>query len=169
MNRSFTTIASILLFAITAFSQTSLKIDSPAPMFSVVKMDGTTIDLADLRGRVVVMTFWSTRCAICHRELPKLSSMTARFDPAKVVFLALSIENEEKISGFLRKNPFRFQIVPNSFNVVLQYADRDRAGNLDMGFPSFFVIDQQGTIKHRSSGYDKMGGIESAIGKLVAK
>lgn len=169
MNRSFLTITLLFLTFSTAFSQTRLGIDTPAPTFSGTGLDGSTIDLAGLRGRVVVMTFWSTRCAICHSELPKLDLMTAKFDPSKVVFLALSMENEEKISGFLRKNPFRFQIVPNSFGVVLQYADRDRYGNLDMGFPSYFVIDQQGTIRHRANGYDKTRGIEAVIGKLIAK
>ncbi len=169
MKRTFPPIAHILLVASVAFSQTGLKVGSPAPAFTGTGMDGSAIDLTELRGRVVVMTFWSTRCAICHHELPKLNSITTRFDPAKVVFLALSMENEEKISGFLRKNPFRFQVVPNSFGVVLQYADRDRLGNLDMGFPSFFVIDQQGTLRHRSSGYDRTGDIEAAIGKLVVK
>ena len=59
--------------------------------------------------------------------------------------------------------------MPNSFGVVLQYADRDKAGNLDMGFPSFFVIDQQGLVRYRSSGFDKTAPLDAAIGKLLTK
>ncbi len=95
--------------------------------------------------------------------------MTTRFDRSKVVFLALSMENEEKITGYLKKIVVRSQVVPNSFGTVLQYADRDRTGSLDMGFPAYFVIDQAGKVQHRSSGYDKTAGIEAAISKLVAK
>lgn len=169
MNRLISIVAIIVIFTMAAFPQQSIKIGSAAPAFSGALMDGSPVELSELRGRVVVLTFWSTRCAICHHEIPKLNAMASRFDPSKVVFLALSMENEEKISGYLKNNPFKFQIVPNSFGTVLQYADRDRSGNLDMGFPSFFVIDRSGVVQYRASGYDRTGTLDSAIAKLVAK
>lgn len=169
MNRLISIVAIIVIFTMAAFPQQSIKIGSAAPAFSGALMDGSPVELSELRGRVVVMTFWSTRCAICHHEIPKLNAMASRFDPSKVVFLALSMENEEKISGYLKNNPFKFQIVPNSFGTVLQYADRDRSGNLDMGFPSFFVIDRSGVVQYRASGYERTGTLDSAIAKLVAK
>lgn len=169
MNRFISIIALTVFLAVSMFAQQSIKIGSAAPAFSGTMLDGSPVELNELRGRVVVMTFWSTRCAICHHELPKLNAMITRFDPSKVVFLALSMENEEKINGYIKNNPFRFQIVPNSFGTVLQYADRDRSGNLDMGFPSFFVIDQSGVVQYRSSGYDKTGPLDAAIAKLVSK
>lgn len=156
-------------FVTTSLSQQSLKVGQTAPAFSGTTMKGEAVDLEKLSGRVVVMTFWSTRCLICHNEIPKLNAMTRRFPADKVTFLALSMENEEKIASYLTKNFFDFQIVPNSFATVLQYADRDRTGSLDMGFPSFFVIDQTGSIQYRSSGYNKTGGLETLIGKLLAK
>lgn len=169
MNRLISIVAIIVIFTMAAFPQQSIKIGSAAPAFSGALMDGSPVELSELRGRVVVLTFWSTRCAICHHEIPKLNAMASGFDPSKVVFLALSMENEEKISGYLKNNPFKFQIVPNSFGTVLQYADRDRSGNLDMGFPSFFVIDRSGVVQYRASGYDRTGTLDSAIAKLVAK
>lgn len=169
MNRLISIVAIIVIFTMAAFPQQSIKIGSAAPAFSGALMDGSPVELSELRGRVVVLTFWSTRCAICHHEIPKLNAMASRFDPSKVVFLALSMENGEKISGYLKNNPFKFQIVPNSFGTVLQYADRDRSGNLDMGFPSFFVIDRSGVVQYRASGYDRTGTLDSAIAKLVAK
>jgi peroxiredoxin len=169
MNRLISIVAIIVIFTMAAFPQQSIKIGSAAPAFSGALMDGSPVELSELRGRVVVLTFWSTRCAICHHEIPKLNAMASRFDPSQVVFLALSMENEEKISGYLKNNPFKFQIVPNSFGTVLQYADRDRSGNLDMGFPSFFVIDRSGVVQYRASGYDRTGTLDSAIAKLVAK
>lgn len=166
MNRVLSIIALTFVFVGASLAQQSIKIGSAAPEFSATTMDGSPVELKEMRGRVVIMTFWSTRCAICHHEIPKLNAMASRFDASKVVFLALSMENEEKINGYVKSNPFKFQIVPNSFGIVLQYADRDRSGNLDMGFPSFFVIDQSGFVQYRSSGYDKTAGLESIIRKL---
>lgn len=169
MHRIIPVILLSFLLATAAFAQQSLKVGSAAPAFSGTTMDGSPVNLKSLEGKVVVMTFWSTRCAICHYELPKLSAVTTRFDPTKVVFLALSMENEEKIAPFLKKNPYRFDVIPNSFATVLQYADRDRNGNLDMGFPAFFVIDRTGKVQHRASGYDKSGGIEATVTKLLGR
>jgi len=169
MYRLIQVIVLSVFLAAAAFAQQSIKIGSAAPAFSGTTIDGSPVELRSLEGKVVVMTFWSTRCLICHTEMPKLNAMTTRFDRSKVVFLALSMENEEKITGYLKKNVVRSQVVPNSFGTVLQYADRDRTGSLDMGFPAYFVIDQAGKVQHRSSGYDKTAGIEAAISKLVAK
>lgn len=157
----------IALYAGPALAQQSLRIGASAPQFTGTQLNGGPIDLASLKGRVVVMTFWSTRCAICHHELPKLNALARKYERSAVTFLALSMENEDKINGYLARNEFRFRIVPNSFGTVLQYADRDRSGNLDMGFPAYFVIDPQGTIRHRGSGYDKTAPMDAAIAKLL--
>lgn len=149
-------------------AQQSLRSGSAAPSFTGTGMSGEPVDLATFKGRVVLLTFWSTRCAICHHELPKLNELADKYQRGPVTFLALSMENEEKIRGYLQKNAFRFQIVPNSFGMVLQYADRDKSGNLDMGFPAYFVIDAQGIIRHRGSGYGRTAELDRNISKILA-
>lgn len=156
------------LMAVSAFSQTSLKTGEAAPTFSSSSLGGNSYDLSALQGSVVVMTFWSTRCAICHSEIPNLNRFTTRYAEKNVVFLALTMENEERIEPYLRSNPFKFQILPNSFGVLLQYADRTKEGNMNMGFPAFYVVDQAGKIAYRASGYDKTGSLAAAIDNLIA-
>lgn len=167
MNRLAPIFLITLFLSISAFSQSSVKIGSKAPAFTGNAVDGTTYDLAQSRGRVVVLTFWSSRCSICHSELPKLNRLAGQYDD--VAFLALTMETAEVVSPYLQRNPFRFQVLPNSFGVVLRYADRDQKGNIDMGFPSFFVIDGQGLVQHRSSGYNKIESLDAAIGRLTAR
>ena len=87
----------------------------------------------------------------------------------KVIFLAPTMENENIVNAFVRRNPAKFDILPNSFGLLLQYADRTRDGSIDMGFPSFFVIDQQGLVQYRGSGYGRVEPLAQAIDKLVAK
>jgi len=139
-----------------------------APAFVLDGMDGNTYDLNDYKGKVVVITFWSSRCAICHEEIPKLNRLAAHYKNQNVVFLALTMENEAKVSSYIKNTPIDLTIIPNSFGVVLQYADRDRAGNMDMGFPAYFVVDQTGEIQAKTSGWDKTAGIDSQIAKLLA-
>lgn len=149
-------------------AQTALKVGNAAPTFTASSLDGTYFDLAAMRGRIVVLTFWSTKCAICHSEIPKLNTFASRFDEKKVVFLAATMENQSKVEPYLKTNPFKFNILPDSFGVLLQYADRDKQGNIDMGFPSYFVIDQSGTVAFRSGGWDKTDELDLRITKLLA-
>jgi len=167
MNRFLILTVISALFAIASSAQISLKIGSPAPAFTGASLEGTEFDLDRLRGSVVVMTFWSTRCAICHHELPRLNAMADRFKGERVFLLALSMENEDIIKGYLKKNSFKFRVLPNSFGTVLAYADRGKNGNLDMGFPAFYFLDQNGVVRHRSSGYDKTDGVATAVDKLL--
>jgi len=157
-----------LTLAISAFAQQSLRTGSHAPAFAVDGMDGNTYDLNDYKGKVVVITFWSSKCTICHEEIPKLNRLAAHYKNQNVVFLALTMDNEAKVSAYIKNTPFDFTILPNSFGVVLQYADRDRAGNIDMGFPAYYIVDQTGGIQMKTSGWDKTAGIDSQISKLLA-
>jgi cytochrome c biogenesis protein CcmG, thiol:disulfide interchange protein DsbE len=157
----------ISLFVIAGSSQTALRVGSNAPVFSAASMDGTQLDMNELRGSVVVLTFWSTKCYICQQEFPKMNQVVRSYESKKVVFLSLTMDNEERIETFLKSNKIASTIVPNSFGVLLQYADRDKRGYLDMGFPSYFVIDQQGVLQHRASGWDKIGQLSTTVDNLI--
>lgn len=159
----------ILWSTCTLFAQNNVKVGSVAPQFSSAALDGSPVSLGDLKGSVVVVTFWSTKCEICRHEIPRLNRFIERYDQKKVSFLAFTMESEEKVTPYLLSNPFKFQILPNSFGVLYQYADRDRAGYIDMGFPTFFVIDQQGIVQLKASGYDKTDLINNAISRLISK
>lgn len=167
MKHTVLTLVLMSLFAVAAISQTGLQVGTSVPVFSASAMDGTQYDLNELRGSVVVLTFWSTKCYICQQEFPKMNQMVRSFDSKKVVFLSLTMENEAKVESFLKSNQVAATVVPNSFGVLLQYADRDRRGYIDMGFPSYFVIDQQGVLQHRSSGWDKTGQLSLTINNLI--
>lgn len=158
----------LTLAATVAFAQQSLKPGAQAPDFNAEALDGKVYNLSQLQGKVVVLTFWSTKCGICHSEMPKLNEIARRYQDKDVVFLALTMENPTRIEPYLRKNPFVFNILPNSFGVVLKYADLDRSGNINMGFPSYFLIDQRGSIALKSDGWDKTAKLESQILQLLS-
>jgi peroxiredoxin len=157
----------VLSLAFSAFSQSALRIGSVAPQFSGTSADGTQYDLAQLRGKVVVLTFWSTRCEVCRVEMPLLDRVVEQYDPKDVLFLALTSESDEKILPYLRTHPFRFATITNSFGTLLQYADRDRDGAVNMPYPSFFVLDPRGRVQYRASGYDKTVALNSAIRQSI--
>lgn len=155
------------MFGLSVYGQQQLKPGNDAPDFAAQDLDGQQINLRDLQGKVVVLTFWSTKCQICHAEIPKLNQIVDRYRGQEVVFLALTTEPNAKIEPYLRKNPFNFDIVPNSFGVVLKYADMDQGGRINIGFPAHFLINKQGKIEHRTYGWDKAANIDAQISKML--
>jgi peroxiredoxin len=137
--------------------------------FSAPALDGKIIDLNEQKGKVVVLTFWSSSCPICTSELPKLNQVVNKNNGKDVVFLALTMDNESRASSYLRKVPFSSTIIPNSLGIFMDYASKDRNGNFNMGFPSYFVINQTGEIEMTASGRNKTGAIDSSINRLLGQ
>jgi len=65
-----------------------------APTFSLPALDGAgTIDLADLRGQVVVVNFWASWCLECREEHPALIAAWQRYRDRGVVFVGVDFED----------------------------------------------------------------------------
>ncbi len=155
----------VLTFSIVSFGQ---KNKPSAENFSAVSMNGQTVNLDALKGKVVVLTFWSTRCDICVSEIPKLNRLVNSYRGKDVVFLALTMDNPAKVETFLKRKPFNFDILPNSFGVVLKYADKGDAGHINMAFPTHFLVNQIGEIELKTNGFDKSEMLNSRISQLLA-
>ena len=157
----------LILIASTAIFAQKSTTKPLAETFTATSLEGKNFDLAELRGKVVVVTFWSTKCPICAAEIPKLNDLAASYQNKNVVFLGLTMENADRVAAHLKKKPFVFNIIPNSFGVLLKYADKDGDGKVSMGFPTHFVINQKGEIEIKTSGFDKTKTLDAALSRLL--
>jgi peroxiredoxin len=158
----------ILLATGPSFAQSKLTAGTNAPNFSVRDLDGNSIDLAEMRSSVVVIAFWSTKCEICRREFPNLNKLVESYRGKNIQFLSPSMESEDRIQIFMRSNRIASRVLPNSFGLVMQYADNDGRGRIDMGFPSYFVIGTDGRLRFRDSGWNKLETLRRAIDRSLS-
>ncbi|MEO3408502.1 TlpA disulfide reductase family protein [Mucilaginibacter sp. CAU 1740] len=113
-------------------------IGKPAADFDLIDMRGKHWSLKALRGKVVVLNFWYTSCPPCLQEMPKLNEITGLYSADKVVFLALTFNEREKVKQFLQLHKFNYIILPGSKTVDQQYGIT--------GWPTSLVIDKKGKI-----------------------
>jgi peroxiredoxin len=111
----------------------------PAPGFDVKDIDGETLRLADLKGKVVVLNFWFIGCAPCRVEMPGLNKLVEEFKPDEVVFIGFALDEESQLREFLKKIPFKYKIVAGASSIAGQYGASV--------FPTHVLINKQGLIE----------------------
>jgi cytochrome c biogenesis protein CcmG, thiol:disulfide interchange protein DsbE len=79
-----------------------LRTGEPAPPATLVTLDGSRISSLELRGQVVILTFWATWCTPCREELPLLSDYQARHADAGLSILGFTLDTPEELAEVRR-------------------------------------------------------------------
>lgn len=119
------------------------QLGKPAPVFQL--NDGrNSVDLAHLRGHVVVLNFWASWCAPCLEELPSLNAMQGQLPEVRVV--AVSIDDDQNAyQAFVTRHPAQFL-------TILDGQGRSNALYGSFRPPETFVIDKAGLIRRKFIG-----------------
>lgn len=116
---------------------------TPAPAFAVERLEGPSVSLASLQGKVVVVNFWATWCRYCLEEMPYLISTVQAYEAKGVTLLAMNTDDVDgqraKVAQFHERFP---QIVPYS---VLSRPEIGEAYEVK-ALPSVYVINRKGEI-----------------------
>ncbi|MHB1271349.1 MAG: TlpA disulfide reductase family protein [Rhodanobacter sp.] len=74
-----------------------LVVGQPAPPITLTTLDGQQIATRDLRGKVVIVTFWATWCEPCREELPLLSRYARQHVKDGLVILGFSLDTPDEL------------------------------------------------------------------------
>lgn len=116
-------------------------IGTPAPNFKATTLTGQEIELSALRGKVVILNFWTMRCASCITQLTALEKLVEDNKSKDVVLLSLAVENAATLQQFLNSHPSTLTTIANAGSI--QASDF----KLPALYPYTVVIDQNSNIK----------------------
>ena len=120
-----------------------------APDFRGNTLDGKEIELADLRGHVVLMDFWATWCGPCVRAIPHIQAVAERFAETEVTVLGINRDvpgSDRAVRRFVENKGITFeQVMDTDGSIAGRY--------LVSGIPATVLIDREGVIQDISVGF----------------
>lgn len=131
-----------------------------APDWKLDTVDGKTISLSDLRGKVVVIDFWSTWCVFCKAAMPETQKLHEHYKDKPVQIVGICCwDPKGKPDEYMKKMNFTFDSCVKGDKVAEKY--------LVSGLPTYYVIDQEGKIVFAGAGAAQTKGVMKAVDKAL--
>jgi peroxiredoxin len=136
-----------------------------APDAPYVRLDGTPGNIAQFKGRVLLVNFWATTCAVCVAEMPQIVALHQRFKPRgyDTVAVAMSYDPPVSVMRFAQSRQLPFDVAIDNTGEIAR-----RFGRIE-ATPTTFLIDKKGEIVERFVGQPDFRKLAGLIERLVAE
>ena len=150
----FRRVLCLLLLTAAAFAQRE-----PAPRFNAKSMTGEVYNNASLKGKVVLLQFWTTWCPYCRGEQLLVDKLTQEFGSKGLIVLAVDVgESKKKAKRYLEESPRSCPIILNEdTNLPAMFATTQ--------YPVYVVIDRDGNM----AGIQRGAGGERMLRQLLSR
>ena len=118
--------------------------DTIAPHFSLIDVNGNYWSSDSLRGKIIVLNFWSIYCPGCYHELPELNKIPTQFSEDSVVFISVLFEKGTKADSVIAKYDFSYHLVLDGLQIQSDFYNNC--------FPTHIIIDRNGIIRYNVCG-----------------
>jgi len=149
-------LCALFLTAICGFAGPKTK--EPAPRFNARTLDGEKFTNDSIKGKVVLLEFWTTWCVYCFEEAGFVDRVNQEFRDKGLIVLAVNVaESKKTVKKYLEQHPRTSRIVlTDDTNLAAMYAATV--------YPIYVVIDRDGNI----AGTQRGAGGEEALRDLLA-
>jgi thiol-disulfide isomerase/thioredoxin len=131
----------------------------PAPKFTATDMNGTRYSNDAVKGKVVLLQFWTTWCGYCRRDQPSVDKLAKEFAGKNLIILGVNAgEPTRKVKQYLDQSPRAVPIVlMGDTNLAAMFSAK--------AYPYYVLIDAEGKI----AGEQRGSGGEDALRRLLQK
>jgi thiol-disulfide isomerase/thioredoxin len=117
-----------------------------APRFNAKTLTGDKFNNESLKGKVVLLQFWTTWCPYCRHEQSMIDDIQKEFASQGLVVLAINVgESKKTVKKYLEQSPRTCPIVlTDDTNLAAMFAAKS--------YPIYVVIDREGNIVETQHG-----------------
>ena len=121
----------------------------PAPEIVVERLNGKSLSLSSLRGKVVLLDVWASWCGPCKQELPMLDAIAGRLRGRGVEVLAVSVDQQ-------RENVVKFLGSRSHWSLTVAHDPRGAIADTFQPdkMPTSYLIDRAGIVRGVNSGFE---------------
>jgi len=123
-----------------AGARAGLPVGSPAPPFLATAIDGAPVDLAALRGHIVIVNFWATWCPPCRDEMPALDAFYRAHHDRGVELIGVTVDRRRDLGEVQRV------MKAYGYPAALLAAASRSGWPAPNALPMTYVIDRDGRI-----------------------
>lgn len=141
--------AAAIVFALLMLSQPTpdpIRAGQIAPGFELPLLDGGSVSLEKLRGRIVLLNFWATWCKPCEDEMPAMQRLHTALAGSDFELVAVSTDaSRDDVAKFRERLGLTFPIALDPGKRVSETYQSYR-------YPESYLIDRDGRILSRYIG-----------------
>ena len=144
----------------SSFGEIPLSVE-PDATFELVTLDGETITLDDLKGKVVVVDFWSSWCAPCKAEGPLLAETYREWRERGVEFVGIAIWDERSaVTDFIERNGIEYTNgIDQNGRIAVDWGVS--------GIPEKFFVNAEGDVVKKIVGPNTKASLDSILTDLT--
>ena len=134
-------------------------------------LDGKSIPIASLKGKVVLLNFWATWCEPCVTEIPWLIEFQKKYSPSGFTVLGVAMDDEGKsaVVPFVEKKQFNVDGSSMMMNYPIALGDDDLASKFGgiVGLPTSWLITRDGKVVKQIMGLANHQDLNNEIQTLL--
>jgi peroxiredoxin len=154
---------SLIIIALLLFSARLTIGGKIVPDFTLTDIDGVEFSLSDYRGKVVLLSLFSTLCGPCITEIPHLKHVHEEFSE-DLIIISISVRQSdtvEKLQQFRQEHEIDWIIARDTVGI------REKLGGL-WTIPTLIIIDKQGYIRYIPEGLTGPCTLSEEIGYIIS-
>lgn len=135
----------------------------PAPDFTLIANNGTSVRLSDYKGKIVLLDFWATRCGGCKVEIPWYTEFQSKYKDKGLALIGVAMDDDgwTKVRPFAQAKKMNYPVVLGDEPLAKQYGVT--------ALPVTLLIDGEGKIAASHTGLVDKNAFEKKIQSLLAR